>query len=91
MGQVQCKKKKKKKKKAQKHTNDTVPFPEKKGKILLWISKGSGEGPKQSGKAFVLEEKASATAVKAPSLGTMKQFASGRGTLCDFDFTLAER
>ncbi|MED6185479.1 hypothetical protein PIB30_057445 [Stylosanthes scabra] len=71
----------------QKHKNiDSVISPEK--KILLWISKGSCiEESKQSGKAFVLEEKESAT----PTLGTMNKFASGRGTLSDFDFTLEQR
>ncbi|MED6193803.1 hypothetical protein PIB30_022854 [Stylosanthes scabra] len=90
IGQVERKKNKNKNQKIkenQKHKNiDSVPSPEK--KILLWISKGSCiEASKQSGKAFVLEEKESAT----PTLGTMKKFASGRGTLSGFDFTLEQR
>ncbi|KAJ1403896.1 hypothetical protein SESBI_27020 [Sesbania bispinosa] len=89
MGQVQCKKKRKtqKRKRVQQpptKNNDSVRGPE--NKVLLWISKGSEE----EGRKQVLEEKESAT-VKAPSLGTMKKFASGRGTLYDFDATLAER
>ncbi|XP_057763352.1 uncharacterized protein At1g76070-like [Arachis stenosperma] len=94
IGQVERKKKNKNKNKNHKniqknqiHKNiDSVLSPEK--KILLWIAKGNcNEGSKQSGKAFVLEEKESAT----PTLGTMKKFASGRGTLSDFDFTLEQR
>ncbi|KAG4973473.1 hypothetical protein GLYMA_11G081300v4 [Glycine max] len=81
MGQVQGKKKKKarKQKRAQAHKDS---IGEKK-KILLWIQKGSDEGRKHR----VLEEKA----VEAPSLNTMKKFASGRGSLYDFDVKIAER
>lgn len=68
-----------------------------KEKVLLWILKGiSGEGPTQSEKALVLKEKevkapSTTLIAPAPSLGTMKKFASGRGSLSDFDVTLAER
>ncbi|XP_061346111.1 uncharacterized protein At1g76070-like [Gastrolobium bilobum] len=93
MGQVQSKKNRKaqKRKRVQqppKKNNNSVRCPEK--KILLWISKGSDKGRKQSGKGFVSEEKAQDT-LKAPSLDTMKKFTSGRGSLYDFDVTLAER
>lgn len=95
MGQVQCKKKKRKTKK---HKRDQQPpvenndfvlrCPEK--KFMLWISKESGEGKKQDGKALVLEEKGLDT-MKVPTLDMMKKFTSGRGSLYDFDATLAER
>ena len=97
MGQVKCKKKSKapKQKRVQEtrtKKGDYVPCHEKKGKVLPWIFKGgSGEEQKQSGKGFVLEEKAPETVKLAPSLGAMKKFTSGRGSLCDFDVTHTER
>ncbi|KAK7360266.1 hypothetical protein VNO77_02249 [Canavalia gladiata] len=92
MGQVQCKKRRKaqKEKSVRTKKNDSAPCHEKKENVLLWIFKGSGEGPQQNKEDFVLEEKAPTTHV-SPSLGTMKKFASGRGSLSDFDVTLAER
>ncbi|XP_057449233.1 uncharacterized protein At1g76070-like [Lotus japonicus] len=101
MGQVQGKKKNKKRK-AQNckrvqqppvKDNDPVPVRCAEKNILLLISKGSDEGRKQSGKALVLEEKAPIVppTMDAPSLGMMKKLASGRGSLYDFDVTLAER
>jgi len=91
MGQVQCKKKRKARKQkqaqtqtqAQKDSTKTVDSVGELKKIVLWIRKGSDEGQKQK----VLEEKR----VEAPSLNTMKKFASGRGSLYDFDVTIAER
>ncbi|XP_027362877.1 uncharacterized protein At1g76070-like [Abrus precatorius] len=84
MGQVQGKKKKKGKtqRKAQQISTKNNGTVENK-KILLWIPKGSDEGLKR-------EENGSAT-MEAPSLNTMKKFASGRGVLYDFDVTVAER
>ena len=96
MGQVQGKKRKARKQKraqaqdqAQAHkdpTKNTNSIGEKK-EILLWIQKGSDEGRKRK----VLEEKRASGTVEAPSLNTMKKFASGRGSLYDFDVTIAER
>jgi len=61
-------------------------------KFLQRIFKGnSAEGGKQSTKASVLEEKASATTEGYPSLGTMKKFASGSGSLPRFEVNLMER
>ncbi|KAG5069649.1 hypothetical protein JHK85_002026 [Glycine max] len=95
MGQVQGKKRKARKQKraqaqaqAQAHkdpTKNTNSIGEKK-EILLWIQKGSDEGRKRK----VLEEKRASGTVEAPSLNTMKKFASGRGSLYDFDVTIAE-
>ncbi|KAK7307460.1 hypothetical protein VNO77_40541 [Canavalia gladiata] len=94
MGQVQGKKKRKTQKQKRvkiqqsptQNNIDSVRCSEKK-KILLWIPKGSDEARKQSGN---LEEKTLDT-LEAPSLNTMKKFASGRGALYDFDLTIAER
>lgn len=89
MGQVQCKKKRKARKQkraqAQAHKDpikesDSVA-PEKR-KIMLWVQKGSGDVGRK--------HKASGTD-EAPSLNTMKKFASGRGSLYDFDVKIAER
>ncbi|XP_020216170.1 uncharacterized protein At1g76070 [Cajanus cajan] len=89
MGQVQGKKKRKarKQKRAQVQAQSQAQKSEcvgEKNKILLWIHK---EGRKHNDK--VLEEKASGT-VEAPTLNTMKKFASGRGSLSDFHVTIAE-
>lgn len=94
MGQVQNKKKRNNAKKHKNSDSVAVRYPEK--KLLLRISnKGSDEGRrKQGGKGLVLEEKKeSPTAtLKAPTLDTMKKFASGRASiLCDFDATVAQR
>ncbi|CAJ2635854.1 hypothetical protein L195_g005735 [Trifolium pratense] len=88
MGQVKCKKKRKVKRVDQSSTkkSDSVTSHENK-KVLFWDFKGSCESPTQSVKAFVLEE----NEVVAPSLGSMKKFVSGRGSLSDFDANLAER
>jgi len=87
MGQVQGKKKRKarkqKKAQAQKDPTKSIDSVGEWKKIVLWIRKGSDEGRKHK----VLEEKK----VEAPSLNTMKKFASGRGSLYDFDVTIAER
>ncbi|MED6111813.1 hypothetical protein PIB30_055734 [Stylosanthes scabra] len=100
IGQVQCKKKKKRmvlqqKRVVEENKDHVLPIQEKKGKVLLWIFKGqkqSGGGGSGNNKGFVLEEKAQedSEVIAAPSLGAMKKFTSGRGSLCDFDFTLAE-
>ncbi|KAL2348652.1 hypothetical protein Fmac_002652 [Flemingia macrophylla] len=81
MGQVQGKKKRKarKHKRAQAQAQKSQSVGEKK-KIVIWIDK-----QKQKNKA--LEEKE----VEAPTLSTMKKFASGRGSLCDFHLTVEER
>ncbi|KAK7346307.1 hypothetical protein VNO80_20823 [Phaseolus coccineus] len=64
---------------------DAAACREKK-KSLQWIFKGiSGEGRKQSTKASVLQEKAAASTEGYPSLGTMKSFASGTGSLPRFE------
>ncbi|TKY58324.1 hypothetical protein E2542_SST15382 [Spatholobus suberectus] len=91
MGQVNYKKKTKagKQRRVQTEESDSVPCHEKKWGCLPWIFEGRGEGPKQRRKASVLEEKAPTTQV-SPSLGTMKKFASGRGSLSKFDVTLVE-
>ncbi|KAG5050807.1 hypothetical protein JHK87_003005 [Glycine soja] len=83
MGQVKSKKKRKA------HEQKKVQTQESENKrFLRWIFMRNGEGTKESGN---LEEKASTTEV-APSLGTMKKFASGReGSLRDFDVALMER
>ncbi|RDX95572.1 hypothetical protein CR513_21885, partial [Mucuna pruriens] len=84
MGQVQDKKKRKARKQkrdraqAQQAPTKNIDSVRCK-KILLWIPKGSDEERKPK----VLEEKGMAT-VEAPSLSTMKKFASGRGSLYDF-------
>jgi hypothetical protein len=85
---VKCKKKRKVKRVDQSSTkkSDSVTSHENK-KVLSWDFKGSCESPTQSEKAFVLE----VNEVVAPSLGSMKKFVSGRGSLSDFDATLAER
>ncbi|KAG2376227.1 uncharacterized protein HKW66_Vig0156190 [Vigna angularis] len=86
MGQVQGKKKRKarkqKKAQTQKDSTKTVDSVGELKKIVLRIRKGSDERQKHK----VLEEKR----VEAPSLNTMKKFASGRGSLYDFDVTIAE-
>ncbi|CAJ1930547.1 unnamed protein product [Sphenostylis stenocarpa] len=88
MGQVQGKKNKKarkqKKAQAQKDPARNLDSVGEWKKIVLWIRKGSSD---EGGKHKVLEEKT----VEAPSLNTMKKFASGRGSLYDFDVTIAER
>ncbi|MED6121341.1 hypothetical protein PIB30_029224 [Stylosanthes scabra] len=96
MGQVQCKKKKRialQQKKVEEN-NDHVPIQEKKGKVLLWIFKGQKQSGGGSGnnEGFVLEEKVQedSQVIAAPSLGAMKKFTSGRGSLSGFDFTLSE-
>ncbi|KAF7829007.1 uncharacterized protein G2W53_020171 [Senna tora] len=104
MGEVKGKKKKKKgarKNKASEAKESAAAEKVKKEKTLLWIFKGTYgecESPKESsrsGKALVLEleeKKApSDTESPVPSLGTMKKFASGRGTLSDFGVKLAQR
>lgn len=79
MGQVQSKKKRKKAKK-NKRVLQQPP-----------VENGDSVG-KQSGKALVvLEEKASRAMIEAPTLDMMQKFASGRGSLYDFDAKLAER
>ncbi|KAK7406871.1 hypothetical protein VNO78_08506 [Psophocarpus tetragonolobus] len=88
MGQVQGKKKTKARK--QKRAQAQAQKDPTKNKILLWIQKGSDVGRRQK----VLEEKKTASGtvdVEAPSLNTMKKFASGRGSLYYFDATIAER
>ncbi|XP_057723404.1 uncharacterized protein At1g76070-like [Arachis stenosperma] len=97
MGDVKCKKKRMalKQKRVEEtiitKRNDDVPCEQKKGKVLLWIFKGQ----KQSGgnKGFVLEEKAqeNSQVIAAPSLGAMKKFKGGRGSLRDFDVTITKR
>ncbi|KAJ1380028.1 hypothetical protein SESBI_46369 [Sesbania bispinosa] len=95
MGQVQCKKKRMAQKQNRvqrtptKKRTDSVSCHDQK-KFLAWIFKGSAEGPKQREKASVLEENSPPTEI-APSLGSMKKFAGGRGTLSNFDVTLVER
>ncbi|KAK7379739.1 hypothetical protein VNO78_34429 [Psophocarpus tetragonolobus] len=66
--------------------NDSATCPEKK-KFLLWVSKRKGVGPEEIGK---LEEKPPNTHA-APSLGTMKECESSRGSLSGFYFTLLQR
>ncbi|KAK7250776.1 hypothetical protein RIF29_33444 [Crotalaria pallida] len=83
MGQVQSKKKIK----AQKQ-KALQQLPTKESDYVYVPS--SDQGPNPRGKEFVLEEKAPTTQI-APSLGTMKKFTSGRGSLSDFDVTLEER
>ncbi|XP_027347975.1 uncharacterized protein At1g76070-like [Abrus precatorius] len=92
MGQVKCKKRSKayKDKRVQTKRIDCIPCHGKKEKILLWMFKGRCDDPKRSKKAFVMEEKAPTTQI-SPSLGAMKKFASGRGSLSYFDATLTER
>ncbi|XP_004512183.1 uncharacterized protein [Cicer arietinum] len=84
IGQVKCKKKKKAKKEVPTKNIDSVQCPE--NKVLLWISKGVYEGGKQGG-----QEKVTNMLNVPPTLDAMKKFTSGRGSLYDFDFTLAER
>ncbi|WVY99312.1 hypothetical protein V8G54_025382 [Vigna mungo] len=87
IGQVQDKKKRKarkqKKAQTQKDSTKTVDYVGELKKIVLWIRKGSDEGQKHN----ALEEKI----VEASSLNTMKKFVSGRGSLYDFDVTIAKR
>ncbi|KAI9109717.1 hypothetical protein K1719_019347 [Acacia pycnantha] len=89
------KKKKKKKKKTCTHQSGDEKS-DKKEKMLPWIFKGSGGDHHQrnSGKALDLglgeKEKAQHNTESVPSLGTVKKFASGRGTLADFDAKLAQ-
>ncbi|KAK4262024.1 hypothetical protein QN277_027638 [Acacia crassicarpa] len=94
------KKKKKKKKKTCTHQSGDENA-DKKEKTLPWIFKGRGGdhhqweiSQRKSGKALDLElgekEKAQHCTESVPSLGTMKKFASGRGTLDDFDAKLAQ-
>ena len=72
---------------------DAAACREKK-KPLQWIFKGSSaERQEHSTKACVLEEKAAATTEtkECPSLGTMKNFASGSGSLPRFEVKFMER
>ncbi|OIW09629.1 hypothetical protein TanjilG_28228 [Lupinus angustifolius] len=91
MGKVKCKKREKTHNEkmvqvsVKKNDDDFVPCDEKKENILLWIFKGRDEeeGPKGN------EEKLDTQI--APSLGMMNKFASGRGSLCDFDVKHVQR
>lgn len=70
---------------------DAAACHEKK-KPLQWIFKGSScERQKHSTTASVLEEEAPATTEVYPSLGTMKNFVSGSGSLPRFEVSFIER
>ncbi|KAK8471596.1 hypothetical protein PHAVU_003G267350 [Phaseolus vulgaris] len=87
MGEVKGRKKRKVRgqKRVPTEEGDAVACSEKK-KSLQWIFKGiSVEGRKQSKKGSVLEEKAAASTEGYPSLGAMKSFASGTGSLPRFE------
>lgn len=83
MGKVQCKKMN------SKRVHQTSTKKSEKKNVLHWTFKKSGEGPKQSGKDLVLKEEVVNST--SPSLGSMKKFTSGRGSLANFDATHAER